>query len=392
MEQKDPNKQKYVPIKKCVVPNCDTNSVSSPLEKFVYFPKYGCEIFYEWIKIIGLPDLGHGHYFICRKHFPDDCFGQKKVRITKNSKPSLLLSKEHPENVNIIIKTYGNPKRKSTETEITPSKLQKNTERNKKNSLEKDSCNFQPDPSRRVYMGPKTFAQNYNFDEIDEIDLLNPLYTPNETALDKNSAKCTNCDISSSLLQFWKNKYIKLVLKMKRKSSNITKASKKVKYLVKKPKQQKGIKEQIDRLHYVSENLKFFSKMVLRPRKKKSLWPQQERHLCLSLFLRSPSYYKFLKQTLDIKLPSISSLHSWLPIQNVKPGINEELFEYIKKIFSAKEFSDKDKLGVLVFDEIRIRSELEYNSRNDLIDGVCTDGIVQGWPSYALAGAAYRTF
>ena len=59
MEQKDSKNQKYDPIKKCVVPNCDANSVS-PLEKFDYFAKYGCEIFYEWIKIIGLPNLGRG--------------------------------------------------------------------------------------------------------------------------------------------------------------------------------------------------------------------------------------------------------------------------------------------------------------------------------------------
>lgn len=401
--------KKYQYIINCVVPGCLTKSTTQ--NTFVRFPKYGTPKFYKWINLIGRNDLQTKTNFICKNHFTVDCFGFKG-RLLQNRTPSFFSDLQFVKSR--TDKTYIGQKRKKKEDE----ECNVSNNNNDNNSSMGDNYNISDNIKVRAvrvgneignnlicnnsdisenrnlfgetiqhlktYPGPKTFEDNLNIDDYDEFDFLNSIFEPNnkcsEYTQEENYKKpeeiCKDCEKFKKSLQLLKNKYIKLKLKFKKKKKILTKSNRSKTYYQNKniTKKDNNITNIMDNLK-VSDNSKLFSKILLKKRKKTEFWQENERELCLRIFLKSPSFYTFLKDNLKFQLPSASSLHRWLPIDSVQPGINGKLFEVLKKKFTNESTTAAEKLAVLVFDEIHIRSELEYNSRKDLIDGVCTDGI-----------------
>lgn len=94
----------------------------------------------------------------------------------------------------------------------------------------------------------------------------------------------------------------------------------------------------------------------------------EEKFLSLSLFKKSPKAYgNFYKY---FTLPSIKAMKRLLSQIRLTPGINEIIFEKIKKTMSDKEVPDR--LCSLIFDEISINPQIFYAVHKDQLEGFTT--------------------
>ena len=110
--------------------------------------------------------------------------------------------------------------------------------------------------------------------------------------------------------------------------------------------------------------------MLLKKRKKYS---NDEKVIAQNINFYSARTYNYLRDSLNFKLPSNETLIRWAPLRNVSPGFNPDLLLNLKEIVSN--MSAKGKEAILVFDEIKIKSSLEYNSFLDEIQGFENDGV-----------------
>lgn len=120
----------------------------------------------------------------------------------------------------------------------------------------------------------------------------------------------------------------------------------------------------------ISQFAKVLRKMLI---KKKQIWLKEEKVLAQSIYFSSPRTYNLLREKLQLNLPSVRSLQNWSPIKNVTPGINLQNISQLDDIF--KDENTLNKEAVLVFDEIAIRRDLQYNITLDQIIGLADDGV-----------------
>ena len=100
---------------------------------------------------------------------------------------------------------------------------------------------------------------------------------------------------------------------------------------------------------------------------KKRKWEEDEKQFALGLYYKSPKAYVYLRDCKNFALPSVSLIRQWVNVINLKSGKNEELFNQLKiKLESNSEF---EKEAVLMWDEMTIRPGLEYNLKEDYIEG-----------------------
>lgn len=129
----------------------------------------------------------------------------------------------------------------------------------------------------------------------------------------------------------------------------------------------------INKLKNINENSKTLAKILLN---KKSRFCETEKNLIQNIFYKSPGTYRFMRNTLQIHLPSKSSIKSWTKIKFIEPGLNAEILNHLKT--KIKNMSENSKVVVFLFDEMSIRKDPCYNTKRDCIDGVeDVDGIRQ---------------
>lgn len=92
---------------------------------------------------------------------------------------------------------------------------------------------------------------------------------------------------------------------------------------------------------------------------------EPEKIMALSLYKRSPRTYRWLQKI--FVLPSAMTLSRLIARANLKPGINENLFEQLKK--RVNKMKADEKLCILLFDEMSIAPHFDYNQRRDEISG-----------------------
>lgn len=117
----------------------------------------------------------------------------------------------------------------------------------------------------------------------------------------------------------------------------------------------------------IHENSKTFCKMLTNYRSKNEKWPSDQKLLAQNIYYRSSATYKYLRENLNLNLPSKTSLVRWQPIKHLNPGFNLNIFSSIKEKISS--MSENLKQVVLIFDEVYIKSDLIYNIYSDQIDG-----------------------
>jgi len=90
--------------------------------------------------------------------------------------------------------------------------------------------------------------------------------------------------------------------------------------------------------------------------KERQPWKKEEKRLAISIFLRSPSTYRYFRKIMI--LPGESTIRMWLSSKKChSTGFNKNLFEKIK--IKVDTMSDMEKDCVLMFDDMSIKQCLE---------------------------------
>lgn len=110
-----------------------------------------------------------------------------------------------------------------------------------------------------------------------------------------------------------------------------------------------------------------FMNMQLRAKKKPKgrRFSIEEKILSLSLSKKSPKAYGHLYKYFT--LPSSKSMKRLLGQIKIAPGINNIIFEKIKKTMNTKEVPDR--LCSLIFDEMSINPQIFYAAHKDQLEG-----------------------
>lgn len=98
----------------------------------------------------------------------------------------------------------------------------------------------------------------------------------------------------------------------------------------------------------------------------RSAWTLQEKNVALSFYYKSVSTYKFMRSKGCI-LPGPSTIRSWTTKFVSKPGHNKKLFKLLK--LKTESMTSKQRQCVLLFDEMAIKSYIEFSKNKDLIEG-----------------------
>lgn len=124
----------------------------------------------------------------------------------------------------------------------------------------------------------------------------------------------------------------------------------------------------INSLNFLSIESKIFVKMqILRKRNSRKSWTREEQNFALSVFYKSPSAYKFLRNSKNMNLPSLSTIRRWVGNSKCKPGFSPGIFKQLKN--KANVLSEQERYCTLIFDEMKIKNYLEYSKFLDIIEG-----------------------
>ncbi|KAH9641539.1 hypothetical protein HF086_002226 [Spodoptera exigua] len=91
-------------------------------------------------------------------------------------------------------------------------------------------------------------------------------------------------------------------------------------------------------------------------------WSKEEKITALRIYKRSPTCYRLLRRLFP--LPSISTLKTLLRKLPFGVGINKPIFTVLKRFAVTQAPSD-----TLMFDEMSIKKHLQYNPKDDIIEG-----------------------
>lgn len=97
---------------------------------------------------------------------------------------------------------------------------------------------------------------------------------------------------------------------------------------------------------------------------------QDEKVMALALYKQGPRAYRWLRKF--FVLPSPLTLSRMITNASLRPGINQNLFDELKK--KAKELNTNEKLCVLLFDEVALTAHFDYNRRTDSVNGFVDNG------------------
>lgn len=130
----------------------------------------------------------------------------------------------------------------------------------------------------------------------------------------------------------------------------------------------KTIQDRIEQLpNTVPKPAKTFSGMILRPKGSKKAYTEDEKVIAQNICFRSNKAYNFMKDALNIHLPSKSSLNNWLPLKHLTSGFNKSLMDKLRHQFA--DMKDYEKQSILMFDEIVVRNDLKFHEVLDQIEG-----------------------
>lgn len=85
------------------------------------------------------------------------------------------------------------------------------------------------------------------------------------------------------------------------------------------------------------------------------------------MYYKSPATYKFLRNNQQIILPGETTLRRWIGKSKFCPGFNSLWLKQIKNKLDT--MSDDEKHCVIIFDEMKIKSFLEYSKYLDMVEG-----------------------
>lgn len=125
-------------------------------------------------------------------------------------------------------------------------------------------------------------------------------------------------------------------------------------------------------------------KMLLSPGKRKTRWSIDDIAAAISLRSISPKAYRYLKYSMKIPLPAMSTIRRWVANIDLSPGILSNVLKIMK--YKSISMSDMEKLTVLSFDEIHLSNIIEIDRKKQKTVGphsycevVMARGLFQKW-------------
>ncbi|XP_063859154.1 uncharacterized protein LOC135100120 [Scylla paramamosain] len=114
--------------------------------------------------------------------------------------------------------------------------------------------------------------------------------------------------------------------------------------------------------------LKLFASQIRLEKvmKKGRRYTKTDASFALVLHHKSPKAYRFMSKI--FALPAVRTLRSWLHSFEFKIGWNECIFKQLKE--KADIMDKKDRVCVLMFDAVAIKSGLYYNTSKDKMEGI----------------------
>lgn len=88
---------------------------------------------------------------------------------------------------------------------------------------------------------------------------------------------------------------------------------------------------------------------------------EEVRSFSIAFAFISMSAYNFVRLHFDDKLPCLSSLKNWLRINNGNPGITSQLLQKLEEKIRDSKNNGKELRWTLSFDEMDIKSAIEYD-------------------------------
>lgn len=377
-------------FRKCVVDSCNADSSVEPFIKFIKFPDYGTDKFYIWIKSMDKIDLGKGLHYICAKHFTPGCFGEKKLSryavptifpstaacTSNNSFPVPNFPSCSPSDTNKYFENGFEIQNSIDMNVVEDNQAQIGT--SFQTHTDSGYLNVMKSENFKSYIGAKEAEKIIEqcLDEVNEYDLLKtPPHSKNKMIKICESIEVIDVNKETQLNLLWRKKYLFLLKKYRVMAKNFMNMKKKNKYKKKESKFE-PFRDIISNLKSTPNIVKTFCIMVLKNSLHRKSYTEDEKLVAQTLFFKSASLYNYLRRE-GFSLPSPSSIKRWMPIKTIQPGIINSTINELKGKFANNDIPDKDRIGILAFDEMRIRTELELNTKLDLIDGVCTDGTVR---------------
>ena len=250
----------------------------------------------QWVQALGF-DAGFKtkSKFVCEKHFMKSLILKQKLK--KGSIPTVSFNVFEFQNLSASSNCNSS---KHNEFEEAP-----DLEVNRR-------------PNVRSYLGPAAYPPQEDLQLSDFLTLNSP---PRKSIANANiSVCCPSCE------KYMKNKsfYIEKnsLLHRKLKNANLKNL------LLRKQIQNyhnkfNSIEKVINNIEYANENTKEFCKMLLKP--KNTTYTEKQKNLALNLNYKSNSCNNFMRQSLNLQLPSRSSIFQWTPIKKLQPGFNELL-------------------------------------------------------------------
>lgn len=89
------------------------------------------------------------------------------------------------------------------------------------------------------------------------------------------------------------------------------------------------------------------------------------RTFALTLHFYSPKGYKYVRSIFNNALPSVSTIRKWYSVIDGKPGFSSEAFTVLKCKANEANIKGQEILGCLIFDEMAIRKQIEYEQHTD---------------------------
>lgn len=103
--------------------------------------------------------------------------------------------------------------------------------------------------------------------------------------------------------------------------------------------------------------------MLINENKSKVKWCADDISSAMSLHSVSPRAYRFIRKTMKISLPSISTLRNWAQKFDVTPGILNDVLRIMK--LKGENMTVFERLTVLSYDEVYISNDIAIDRRNE---------------------------
>ncbi|KAJ8706159.1 hypothetical protein PYW07_010936 [Mythimna separata] len=323
--------------------------IDGPLHRFPKWEYPHTEKFEQWKSVLDSATQERGNSYIynsiriCHRHF-EDYFKSPSRRLTGNAIPTLNLTLPRSEQV-------MQPQQLKEVVPITSDTLQLEAESTTlPSALPQTQQIVQPSTAQFPVEEPST--SSFLQFEVD---------TESRALSNAPKKRCSKQDSSSSAVN-------RLTLKLNKLRQKCRTQSKQIKAAMK-CAMSKPFLASIEKLPATAQTfMKLQLKWKKTPRGRR--YTIEEKIMALSILKQSPKAYKLLEKM--FVLPSKRSLQKLLSAFTIRPGINKDILENLKKL--VLRMPEEKKLVNLLFDEVSLAPGLIYNAFSNEIIGFEDDG------------------